>query len=137
MALSMLPGTYTHKFDEHLIDYLQAIGLDMIGIHKTIGQKPTLIICEDNGIYTIRWNINGYFHHEIEFVLGEHFMQKTHGAKVPEVDTVFEVEDGRLVETQDHGGEKATVDYELKDDLKDLRLVYRVGNVKAVRRFHR
>jgi hypothetical protein len=112
-------------------------GLDMIGIHKTIGQKPTLIICEDNGIYTIRWNINGYFHHEIEFVLGEHFMQKTHGAKVPEVDTVFEVEDGRLVETQDHGGEKATVDYELKDDLKDLRLVYRVGNVKAVRRFHR
>jgi hypothetical protein len=26
MALSMLPGTYTHKFDEHLIDYLKAIG---------------------------------------------------------------------------------------------------------------
>jgi hypothetical protein len=106
-------------------------------IHKIIREPPTLTISEDKGFYTIRWDLHFDDDQEIKFELGKHFMQKIHGAKVPEVDTVFEVVNGRLVETQDHEGKQATVDYELKDDLKDLRLVYRMGNVKAVRRFHR
>lgn len=64
-------------------------------------------------------------------------MQKTLGAGTSdEVDTVFEVVDGRLVERQDHAKVKVTVEYELKDNFKDLNLVYRAGGVKAVRKFH-
>jgi hypothetical protein len=111
----------------------------MINCQKILRTTPTLTISKDKDVYTIRWD-NGdllrEFDHKIEFEIGKHFTQKVHGVSASEVDTVFEVVDDRLVERQDHGKVQVTVNYELHGDRRDLRLVYRAGNVKGIRRFH-
>lgn len=126
---------YIHTQVPYVLNRKQGMVPRTIGHRSVVRAHPTLSTFATNDIYTIRWDNNGNSSGKIEFQLGKPFKQHVQGSKFYQVETVVEAVDGRLVESQDHTLCRATVGYEVQGD--SLNLVYRSGDVTALRHFRR